>query len=260
MPRSSIVTLVDPHSETSSTGATIGTVVDTPGSSDCEARSLEWAQPVLFATSWAYVVVGLALLWWVWRRNDIARGWGIAFAVAMILTGLGSVDYHGPVVSPQPFTHDGGLALALLVALGIDVLRISRDSRFALRRVGLLAVIAVVVLVWLPGLSPVLAGVVAVLLVVAEYLVYRRGLRVINWTQLAAVGSLALGVVVFALSRTGGPLCDPQSWAQGHGLWHLLTAAALGLWALGALPGSKTDIGLPTAMPAATGTGTGQQR
>lgn len=223
----------------------MGGVNDTPGSGDCEARSLEWAQPVLFATSWAYVVVGLALLWWVWRRNDVARGWGIGFAIALVLTGLGSADYHGPALTPQPLTHDGGLALALLIALGIDLLRLRRDSRLALVTVAVLAVVGLIAMVWLPDVSPALAGVVAVGLVASEVLIYRRRLRKISWTQYAAVVCITLGVVVFALSRTGGPLCDPQSFAQGHGLWHVLTAMTFGLWALGALPGSNLNVGLP---------------
>lgn len=43
----------------------------------------------------------------------------------------------------------------------------------------------------------------------------------------APVCLLALAAVVHATSRTGGPLCRPDSWAQGHAAWHLLAAAAL---------------------------------
>lgn len=50
----------------------------------------------------------------------------------------------------------------------------------------------------------------------------------------AAVAALAVGVVVFVLSRTGGPWCVPDSLLQGHAVWHLLTALALALWAVNA--------------------------
>lgn len=227
--------------------ATMFSVNELPGSSDCEARSWDWGQPVLFATSWAYVVVGVALLLWLWRRSDVARGWGLAFAVALVLTGLGSVDYHGPVVAPQPLAHDGGLAFALLIALGIDLLRLRRDNRLAVSVVVGLSVFGLVALLWIPQFSPVLAGVIAVGLGIAEFGIYQRRLRTIGWTQYAAVACVGLGVVVFALSRTGGPLCDPESLVQGHGVWHVLTACALGLWGLGALSNSRLHVGLPTA-------------
>ena len=40
--------------------------------------------------------------------------------------------------------------------------------------------------------------------------------------------------VVGRLGATGGPLCDPGSWLQPHGLWHISAAAALGWWAVAA--------------------------
>lgn len=38
----------------------------------------------------------------------------------------------------------------------------------------------------------------------------------------------AAGLAVYRLSRTGGPLCDPDSLLQGHAAWHVLSAAAAG--------------------------------
>ena len=217
-------------------------VGDVPGSGDCELHSQSWGQPVLAATSWAYVLAGIALVVWFSRRSDIARGWAWAFAVGLVFTGLGSVDYHGPALTPQPFTHDGGLSLALLVALGIDITRITGTSRVGVGVVIGGGTLGTAMMLLNPDLSPLLAGVVALGLVVCESVIYRRGHRVLNWTQYAAIASLVVGGVVFALSRTGGPLCQPDSLIQGHGLWHLLTAAALGLWALGALPGTANPM------------------
>jgi hypothetical protein len=42
-----------------------------------------------------------------------------------------------------------------------------------------------------------------------------------------------VGAVVGTLSRTGWPLCNPDSIWQGHGFWHVASAAALAIWALG---------------------------
>jgi hypothetical protein len=54
--------------------------------------------------------------------------------------------------------------------------------------------------------------------------------------RLQAVAILALGGVVGTLSRTGGPLCNPDSLWQGHGFWHLAAAASLAIWGLAIRP------------------------
>ena len=46
----------------------------------------------------------------------------------------------------------------------------------------------------------------------------------------AAVVALALAAVVNVLSRTGAPLCRPDSLLQGHAVWHVLTAVGAALW------------------------------
>ena len=46
----------------------------------------------------------------------------------------------------------------------------------------------------------------------------------------AAVVALALAAVVNVLSRTGAPLCRPDSLLQGHSVWHVLTAVGAALW------------------------------
>jgi hypothetical protein len=46
------------------------------------------------------------------------------------------------------------------------------------------------------------------------------------WT---ALGLTALGLAVWATSRSGGPLCRPESLFQGHAVWHGFAALALAL-------------------------------
>lgn len=221
-------------------------VEDLPGSGDCEAHSAAWGQPVLATTSWAYVAAGIAVAVWFSRRDDVDRGWAWAFAIGLVLTGLGSADYHGPAITPQPFTHDGGLSLALLVALGIDLTRITGASRTGVLVATAAGFLGAITILINPALSPLLAGIVAAALLACEVVIYRRRLRVISWTQYAALASLLLGGIIFSLSRTGGPLCQPDSLFQGHGLWHVLTAAALALWAVGALPGTAGSTTVAT--------------
>ncbi len=210
-----------------------------PGSGDCEAHIEQWGQPVLLLTSASYILAGLFVVWFAHRnRAPVPRALVWSYATGLVLAGLGSMDYHGPSVGPQPLLHDGGLAIALVAALAIDlsVLNVRRIRVLAILLIAALAVIAVV-----PTISPALAGIAAVGLVVAEVSVYRRGLRPVTSALWMALASFILGAVAFAPSRTGGPLCDPDSWFQGHGVWHVLTAVALGLWAGTALQHSVTD-------------------
>lgn len=90
------------------------------------------------------------------------------------------------------------------LAIDLSVLQFRRIRVLAILLVAALAVIAVV-----PAISPALAGIAAVGLVVAEVSVYWRGLRPLTPALWAVVASLLLGAVAFALSRTGGRCATP---------------------------------------------------
>ena len=73
-----------------------------------------------------------------------------------------------------------------------------------------------------------------------------------------AVVALALGAVANVLSRTGAPLCRPDSLLQGHALWHVLTAVGAALWlACWPDPGGG-DAGTDPAVQAKRGRRTGR--
>ena len=62
-------------------------------------------------------------------------------------------------------------------------------------------------------------------------------------TRYLAIGGLLLcATVLNVLGRTGGPLCDPDSPLQLHGLWHVATATALGAWSLIAHPADTASV------------------
>ena len=214
---------------------------DLPGSGDCETRIDTWGQPVLFASSAAYIVAALFVLWWAHGRDNplkpVARSQVWVYVIGLVAAGLGSLDYHGPAYGPEPLLHDGGLAIALVAALAIDLGAL--DLPRLRRGVWVFTVVAVGVIAFVPSISPLLAAVAGVALVITEIQIYRRGLRNRGPALYAGLACLAVGVAVFALSRTGGPLCEPDSLFQGHALWHVLTATALALWAVTALPEAK---------------------
>jgi hypothetical protein len=57
----------------------------------------------------------------------------------------------------------------------------------------------------------------------------------------AAVVALAVAIGANALTRTGAPLCSPDTLVQGHAAWHALTAAAAALW-VAAWPGRSRPL------------------
>ena len=57
--------------------------------------------------------------------------------------------------------------------------------------------------------------------------VLRRGGRA---RVVSVAGLAALAAATYAAGRTSAPWCDPDSLAQPHAAWHVLSAAALALW------------------------------
>ena len=54
---------------------------------------------------------------------------------------------------------------------------------------------------------------------------------------LVAVVVAGVGITIYLLSRTGRPLCRPDSLFQGHAAWHVLTAIACAVWLGRTAPG-----------------------
>lgn len=179
-------------------------------------------EPVSAVTSWVFVLAALLV---VLRRRQRHRPVPVAYATLVAGVGVGSFVQHGPDPAWSDAAHDLPLAgvLCFLAADAAGVLG-GRARRWwwwaaptgalmvpvvAWPRVGDLAQVAVaavaaLLLAWRAGRAPAVRGRVAV-----------------------AAGLLTAGGAVGALSRTGGPWCDPSSLLQGHAVWHVAAAAAL---------------------------------
>lgn len=218
------------------------------GDTDCEAIDEDalLAQPANALSSLGYVAVGAWIIWWGVHHARVRSSDAWLYGLAVAVTGIGSVDFHGPASDAARLFHDGtiGATVLFMVAFDIGLLRGWERSR----TYGLFAALVVVLAVPLviePNSSIALTAVGLVALVFVEVLVIRSGHRPLrnmdgSPARLTAYGvalaALALGGIVNALSRTDAPLCDPESLFQGHGVWHLLTAIAFGAWAVAALP------------------------
>ena len=187
-----------------------------PASGDCELITTGfWGQPVNAISSLALVVIGIGLL----RRRPVL-GW---LAVA---AGIGSFLYHGPMPSWSEWAHDTTLA-GLLIGLMLETRAVALLRSLTLVGVGFA--------VFPAGAEPVtllIAVAAAIALVVTRRPRWPRWRR----TTISAGTVLLVAGSIGVLSRSGGPLCSPESLVQGHAFWHV--GAAIALWLYGsAVPG-----------------------
>jgi len=217
------------------------------GAGDCEQiGDGVLRQPVNTVSSAAFVLAGI---WLLTRTLHTPPGWRrrlMAFALAVILAGLGSIAFHGVSVRGARALHDLGTAAVPLVLIAQrtdDLTRLSRLPRttWPLTLTALLLTGAAV-----RAVSPAATGAVQALAVVAAGVLEGRfRLRgkpatgpALDATPrrryLTAAAALSVGLVAYAAGRTGSPVCDPTSLWQGHGLWHLLAAGAATAFGYGA--------------------------
>ena len=215
------------------------------GNSDCEhiGQGL-LGQPVNTLSSLAYVVAGAVLLRRALAAREGARPVLTVYAVAVAAFGFGSIVFHGPMPSWARLAHDLSITSVLAFVIGYDV----AFARRATRRAGLVSsaglVAASAVVLWLsPDASNALVSALVVAAVVAEVAAARspagrvvaRDLVRAPWSWVVGVVALGIGAALNALGRTDAPLCEPDSLAQLHGVWHVLTAAVLWLYGIAVL-------------------------
>lgn len=191
--------------------------------SDCELISAGFlGQPVNSLTTFAFLAGGIIVM------GVTRRLW---MGAALIATGVGSFLFHGPMPPGSQWAHDVTLAWLILTIAGIGT-RWERSTRLP----------GLAVLGLLFAMFPVAADWVAVMLVVLAL-----GVHLVVRTPNTIPVILFLGVfaVVGRLGTTGGPLCDPSSLVQPHGLWHVGAAVVVTWWVTiseGAKSGWPEDV------------------
>lgn len=178
---------------------------------DCELITQGlFGQPVNSLTTLAFIAAGVIV-----ARDSRLKWIGIALAA----TGVGSFLFHGPMSLGSEWAHDVSLAWLVLAIAGLG----SRWERWT----------------WLPGLAflsvmfallPGMADPAAVALTIAALIVIvRRDVSTANLAPLVLLGAVA---ILGRLGSTSGPLCNPASLWQWHGLWHIGAATAVVWWAV----------------------------
>ena len=194
------------------------------GTSDCEAIRDAWlAQPVNAWSSSAYLLASGYLA--IRHRALVAVAPAITPAVlALVAVAVGSFLYHGPQPAWGDAVHDAAIALLLgTLARRGGAAGSMRDLHR--RAIPVVIVVAAAVLVVavpssVAAVHSALAGLVAISKVRTAS---RNGVAPAAWVALVAI---AAGIALFAVARTGGPLCEPRSLAQPHAGWHVATAIA----------------------------------
>lgn len=201
------------------------------GESDCETiGSGVFAQPINAVSSLSFSVIGVAAIWWATRVEGNERVVRIVFGVLMVLTGAGSVMFHGPQGTGSQFGHDVTFLVTVWFVAVINTAQAygwRRSVEWGTFVVG--GLVLSLALVLSPGLTNVLMVATVISLVVSDIVLHRRGRVSSSWYVVSLV-TIAVAVAMFLLGRTGAPLCDPDSLFQGHGLWHVLAAISLGAY------------------------------
>lgn len=179
---------------------------------DCELIGAGFlGQPINALTTIGFLLAGGIVI----ARRPERRWVGIALAA----TGIGSFLFHGPMPPGNEWAHDVTLAWLLAVVAGTGT-RAEAYSRLPT----LVAIGAVF------ALAPSLGDPIAVALTIVAVVSVLRDRNYAALPPLLLLGAVA---VFGRLGATGGPLCDPASWFQPHGVWHLGSALAVLWWALG---------------------------
>lgn len=182
---------------------------------DCELiGSGFFGQPVNTLTTLALVVAGGVLL------TRARLRW---IGVGLIATGAGSFLFHGPMPSGSEWAHDVSLAWLILLVAGLG-----RSWETWTRIPGLAALGS------LFAVFPGIADPVAVAITIGALILILTDDRTPG--TIAPLGLLGAAAVLGRLGATGGPLCDPESLLQLHGVWHVAAAVAVAWWALATEP------------------------
>lgn len=214
-----------------------------PDACFCERiRSGSVRQPANTWSSLGFVFVGLVVF--AQAHRDLARptksrngnpmvrhlAYGGTFALSLILIGLGSAFFHASLTFWGQFADVMGM---YMLAGFIFIYNLSRSREISpwvmVSVYVLLLVVLGLILLNLPGLRRYIFGVMLLLALIPEYIVLTRKKPVIETRFLkAALLLICVGFFIWILDILK-LLCSPDSWLQGHAIWHIFGAIAAGL-------------------------------
>ncbi len=204
----------------------------------CEAARTGWIrQPANTWSCLAGVLVGLGIAASAGGGKDMTRAgpganrmradpfYPALYACIVVYSGIGAAFFHASLTDWGGKLDMASMVLSFGFWLAYNVTR-ARDltrGRFLALFLGLAAVLLVPRVVFgVLGLE-IFAGLVAAVLV-SEVLVARSPLRIERRWLWIGLALYLPALLVWWLSLSGHPLCDPASLLQGHAVWHVITA------------------------------------
>ncbi len=202
----------------------------------CERRlSGAVAQPSNTFSNLGFVAVGLFILFvTLQNKPDVPenliqgqRTYPLVYSLTLVMIGLGSMFYHASLTFASQWVDVMGMYLLITFVLFYTLARWQglTGKQFA---VGYLLsnLLLGTALIIVPQFRRQIFGLLALSAVVLEimFLCIRRPeiKKRFFWSALAA---FAAGFIIWNLDHTG-IFCHPESWLQGHAIWHLLSAEA----------------------------------
>lgn len=209
--------------------------------SDCETVGDGWlAQPVNAITSLSFSVVGVGILVWARTAQGVERRTRVALGILMIATGIGSFLYHGPQPAGSQLAHDLTFLAVLALLAGSDARAgIGWPEWTQWTVAGLFTVCAAIVTTVLSDSTNVFTAIAVVGLVISHVIIRRSG-PINSKAFYGSLAALGLAIASFVVGRSGAPLCEPGSAIQGHGMWHIGAAVALGLYVVATAPARES--------------------
>ncbi len=209
-----------------------------PDACFCEAIGSGFIrQPIDTWSNLAFVLVGLLILEDVLRpantRSNLLaqrRTYGVVYAVAVILIGLGSWSYHASLTFVGQWFDVMGMYLlgTFTVLYNIARLRPLSGRAFATGYVAFNIALGLSLIV-VPELRRYLFGMLLAMTIALEVVIRRRRPTRMHTAYFGAALLIYLLAQIIWTLDLNHIVCDPVSVLQGHAVWHVLTAVSAGL-------------------------------